>query len=1055
MLSNNKQAEAQLNKIVERYSDPVYGQAINAGVKLIAAKFKVIQQFTDSLYRLDPNTHEQIKISSGIIKSLQRQYKETLQAMHLIAPEVYGTDFTKLYNQIALESNFVENFSLNDPVTGQPKSPMGITDMMGEFRDTVSKFNAFNRAEQEKRQAEKQQVDDASIKYMRQQGQLGKHDDMRYMNKAMLITRCEENEKILQQLKVSENNPELLADIDEILDVMESIKEYGKIDVRAVDIYNASLNTGDKPLPDEAALYDRIQKKLSELNEKIQGQAKELAGENANYDNISLMVAGFGTYFDGQIDGNLMSVADKDIAVDATGQKFIRKNEADDYDVNYKDVPLFPHDPSYSDIKQGALGDCYLVSSLSSIAIDNADKIKEAMVDNGDGTVTVRFWQKNLGGGNGRGEGETYTPLYVKVDKIAPKAGGAQASAWVQTLERAYAASGLSSGGTLEYESDQYTKALPKMEELDAMYEKYSKLPKHELPSHTECPWLIDERGNLHKYQPTYKNIDGGSTGVFIEHLLGEAYKANVLSMQEINKVGKATEPIDVMAQAILDAGIEEGIFENQTQINSYNHILIGKKDSLEVTNAFYKMITGSTQDMPKDEKGQYLINSSNSSKIAHIFENDLFLFEQKVRSDVEAGIRKPSDWTGLRQFFDGLKNGSSIPVDKDQGKELRDAVLGDPYFKAEYDKLLDTMEKAFDKTYQKNMPHQKYDGKYNQTELDLYNQIKKAIDNKNPVTLSTNKAPDNSGDTRTKNGMHYGHAFTVLGVEEKTTPSGEVVKFLKVRNPHAGKLARDYKMKDGKLTPKEITNAENGEGLIELSDVLEDCKTLTINEPPAYEKISKTVTDGISAKDISKYTRCLEAVSDQLNTKSGAFSKDSDAYRELVDAVNDVQKRLPDMLGRDSSEMGLLFDRITPKIEAYEQHCKKKVVNNGPRKARVEACGALKDLIKLGRSNVKDPNQAIKENTARSIAGKLAESKKIVLSDAQKDALAKNVLESKEFKKSFGQGNFMQVARINSMPADKPLKAFVDYSKQMNAPVAAQPGEPAPQKVDAQVKGI
>lgn len=61
----------------------------------------------------------------------------------------------------------------------------------------------------------------------------------------------------------------------------------------------------------------------------------------------------------------------------------------------WKDVSnqsLFPHEPSVNDVLQRFTQDCYMLSSLSAIAFKNPQLIKQSMKDNGDGTVTVRFY---------------------------------------------------------------------------------------------------------------------------------------------------------------------------------------------------------------------------------------------------------------------------------------------------------------------------------------------------------------------------------------------------------------------------------------------------------------------------------------------------------------------------------------------------------------------------------------------------------------------------------------------------------------------------------------
>lgn len=59
-----------------------------------------------------------------------------------------------------------------------------------------------------------------------------------------------------------------------------------------------------------------------------------------------------------------------------------------------KEQSLFPHEPSIHDIQQRTVQDCYMMASLSAIAHFTPEYIKQSMRDNGDGTVTVRFFDE-------------------------------------------------------------------------------------------------------------------------------------------------------------------------------------------------------------------------------------------------------------------------------------------------------------------------------------------------------------------------------------------------------------------------------------------------------------------------------------------------------------------------------------------------------------------------------------------------------------------------------------------------------------------------------------
>lgn len=130
-----------------------------------------------------------------------------------------------------------------------------------------------------------------------------------------------------------------------------------------------------------------------------------------------------------------------------TGRVLAMRARNAGYQTNFLDKrfdPLFRSGPKPSDVMQGALGDCYFVASLASIAAQNPSLIRSAMKDNRDGTVTVRLFN------------EQREPVYVTVDKSVPRMNGndpyAQnngGSLWVQIMEKAFVQSGLHIRGGL------------------------------------------------------------------------------------------------------------------------------------------------------------------------------------------------------------------------------------------------------------------------------------------------------------------------------------------------------------------------------------------------------------------------------------------------------------------------------------------------------------------------------------------------------------------------------------------------------------------------------
>jgi YVTN family beta-propeller protein len=100
---------------------------------------------------------------------------------------------------------------------------------------------------------------------------------------------------------------------------------------------------------------------------------------------------------------------------------------------------LFVGSPSHQDEAQGYLGDCYLISSLGSVADASPAAIRNMFLDNGDGTWTVRFYV------NGTADYVTVSAM-LPVDSagnlVYADCGSSASSAsnvlWIPLAEKAY-----------------------------------------------------------------------------------------------------------------------------------------------------------------------------------------------------------------------------------------------------------------------------------------------------------------------------------------------------------------------------------------------------------------------------------------------------------------------------------------------------------------------------------------------------------------------------------------------------------------------------------------
>jgi hypothetical protein len=166
---------------------------------------------------------------------------------------------------------------------------------------------------------------------------------------------------------------------------------------------------------------------------------KVLSNKIANSD-VANTRSGIGNLFAGSSDTQMENLI---------GKWFLGNDRPDltksEYTYSYVSGSLFQNGLSADDIDQGALGDCYYVATLASIAQKKPDYIQNMFTDNGDNTFTVRFY--NNGVNNGVADYVTvdrYLPTYSSGNAVyAGWGGGSYTSTsnelWVALAEKAYA----------------------------------------------------------------------------------------------------------------------------------------------------------------------------------------------------------------------------------------------------------------------------------------------------------------------------------------------------------------------------------------------------------------------------------------------------------------------------------------------------------------------------------------------------------------------------------------------------------------------------------------
>lgn len=180
-----------------------------------------------------------------------------------------------------------------------------------------------------------------------------------------------------------------------------------------------------------------------------------------------------------------------------------------------------------SDVRQGAIGDCFLAAALAAVAGTNAGAITGAIKDNKDGTFTVRFYNLDWSGSK---KAESVT-----VDADLPMNGATPAYAkstealelWPSILEKAYAqwkgsydaiGHGGNAGDVMEALTGERSKTKSTSGDTDALWTKMKTATEQKKPM---CA------GSGDKDDAKYKDPKAGVYGWHAYTILGVEEKKN------------------------------------------------------------------------------------------------------------------------------------------------------------------------------------------------------------------------------------------------------------------------------------------------------------------------------------------------------------------------------------------------------------------------------------------------------------------------------------------------------------------------------------------------
>jgi hypothetical protein len=259
------------------------------------------------------------------------------------------------------------------------------------------------------------------------------------------------------------------------------------------------------------------------------------------------------------------------------------------------DAPLFPRDPKPQDVKQGGVGDCYLMAIMSSLAKSDPQFIKDMMQDKGS-SVVVRLFHVTAD----RSGKKSFKARYFEIEKSVVKGAGgedrfAKDVLWVQMLEKAYVAGGFT-----------------------GMFNEYI--------------------GNLNDQETTYDTIGTGGWGFAMEVLTGRPH-ADLFFQSPNHSEYIVTDLTDIERGTVDPAGRHQGIHPPWCTYERNSYSTARSTRDYQRLNA-YKIVGG---DLTKLRLWFHFVNGGSITNLFNREHNDSYSGELTIDdfSDLFAGKMK------------------------------------------------------------------------------------------------------------------------------------------------------------------------------------------------------------------------------------------------------------------------------------------------------------------------------------------------------------------------------------------------------------------------------
>ncbi|MFN4150211.1 MAG: C2 family cysteine protease, partial [Candidatus Sericytochromatia bacterium] len=299
---------------------------------------------------------------------------------------------------------------------------------------------------------------------------------------------------------------------------------------------------------------------------------------------------------------------------------------------------LFPKEISVRDIKQGAIGDCYLIAGLYSITATDPNAIYNMIKDNDDGTVTVKMFDFNK-------KTEKFEPKFITFEKSTLNSNEkAEDTLWVQMLEKAYA---IHNGS---YES------IGKGGHSNEVFEAFTGIKSNR--NDIKLSSLIDLKSDISpKYKPTDENAN--KIQEIIESLNEKALTERQKESLKIITDGKCKNVSEIKEILVNDLGVSETDNTNISKINrlAFNNEHLVFNSFIDSSPSYIKI---SGKSSPTIEDAEIVINELKEKfKGVEQFQgHSVSEFINKLEIYSKDNFNKLNEYTNAeKKIFQGLKN--------------------------------------------------------------------------------------------------------------------------------------------------------------------------------------------------------------------------------------------------------------------------------------------------------------------------------------------------------------------------------------------------------------